>query len=198
MLEPFARIPLSHTDDIDDSATVFKYEGGAITLGDLRRVHAALTASPAAVESNASVEARLREAVLVSIDMIENCAGVPTNPDSLPQMVKVYLQQTISAVGDEAKKSDGAIYAEVSKLETPPEERAEIERVIDKALQDQSVCEALERRHSDPTAERREIVARIEARAQAYDSSAGALYLGAVVAKELRAILAALDGGASA
>ena len=54
-----------------------------------------------------SAEARLREAVLVSIDMIENCAGVPTNPDSLPQMVKVYLQQAVSAAGDEAKKSEG-------------------------------------------------------------------------------------------
>jgi hypothetical protein len=48
-LEPFARIPLAHTDDIDDSANVFEYEGGAIHLGDLRRVHQALsqlTASP--------------------------------------------------------------------------------------------------------------------------------------------------------
>ena len=42
-LEPFACIPLSFTDDIDDSATVFEYEGGAITLGDLRRVHTALS-----------------------------------------------------------------------------------------------------------------------------------------------------------
>jgi len=41
VIEPFTRIPLAFTDDIDDSATVFEFEGGAITLGDLRRVHAA-------------------------------------------------------------------------------------------------------------------------------------------------------------
>lgn len=40
VIEPFALVPLAYTDDIDDSATVFEYEGGAITLGDLRRVHA--------------------------------------------------------------------------------------------------------------------------------------------------------------
>lgn len=36
-LKAFTSIPLAHTNDIDDSATVFEYDGGAITLGDLRR-----------------------------------------------------------------------------------------------------------------------------------------------------------------
>src|SRR5687768_16174004 len=42
-LKPFTHIPLAYTDDIDDSATVFEYEGGAITLGDLRRAARAIT-----------------------------------------------------------------------------------------------------------------------------------------------------------
>jgi hypothetical protein len=41
VIEPFARIPLAFTDDIDDSATVFEFEGGVITLGHLRCVHTA-------------------------------------------------------------------------------------------------------------------------------------------------------------
>jgi hypothetical protein len=47
--------------------------------------------------ASSATEARLREAVLASIDMIENCADAPKNPDSLPEMVKVHLQQAISA-----------------------------------------------------------------------------------------------------
>lgn len=42
-LEPFGRVPLLCTEGIDDSATVFEFEGGQISLGDLRRVHAALS-----------------------------------------------------------------------------------------------------------------------------------------------------------
>lgn len=42
-LEPFGRVPLVCTEGIDDSATVFEFEGGEITLGDLRRVHSTLS-----------------------------------------------------------------------------------------------------------------------------------------------------------
>jgi hypothetical protein len=39
---------------------------------------------------------RLREAARESIGMIDNCAGAPTNPDSLPQMVRERLAREIN------------------------------------------------------------------------------------------------------
>jgi hypothetical protein len=48
-----------------------------------------LTAAEAAIE-------RLREAARESIGMIDNCAGAPTNPDSLPQMVRERLAREIN------------------------------------------------------------------------------------------------------
>lgn len=44
---------------------------------------------------------RLREAAQNTIAMIENCAGVPTQPDSLPQMVKAGLARALEQRGDE-------------------------------------------------------------------------------------------------
>ena len=37
----------------------------------------------------------LKSAIEAAVDMIVNCAGVPQEPDSLVQMVKVYLQQSL-------------------------------------------------------------------------------------------------------
>jgi hypothetical protein len=49
----------------------------------------------------ADIAERMAEAMLASIDMIENCADAPKNPDSLPEMVKVHLQQSLSAWKDD-------------------------------------------------------------------------------------------------
>jgi hypothetical protein len=48
----------------------------------------------------ADIAERMAEAILASIDMIENCADAPKNPDSLPEMVKVHLRQSLSAWKD--------------------------------------------------------------------------------------------------
>lgn len=40
----------------------------------------------------------LHAQITAAIDMIENCAGVPTNPDSLPQMVKAHLRAALGRV----------------------------------------------------------------------------------------------------
>lgn len=45
----------------------------------------------------ADIVVRMAEAMIASIDMIENCADAPKNTDSLPEMVKAHLQQALSA-----------------------------------------------------------------------------------------------------
>jgi hypothetical protein len=45
-LKPFTKVPLDHTADIGDGATVMQYEGGELTLGDFRQAHTAMNPDP--------------------------------------------------------------------------------------------------------------------------------------------------------
>lgn len=44
-------------------------------------------------------ERALMTAIEESIDMIANCAGVPSNPDSLPQMILWHLKRALASKG---------------------------------------------------------------------------------------------------
>ena len=52
------------------------------------------------------IAARMAEAILASIDMIDGCHDAPKNPDSLPEMVKVHLQQALSAFRSATQDTD--------------------------------------------------------------------------------------------
>ena len=43
---------------------------------------------------------RLREKILSWIDMAENCAGLPSNPDSLPQMLLHEMRTSLESSND--------------------------------------------------------------------------------------------------
>ena len=59
----------------------------------------AISGSPEFIR--ADIAERMAAAMLASIDMIENCADAPKNPDSLPEMVKAHLQSALSAWRDD-------------------------------------------------------------------------------------------------
>lgn len=218
-------------------------EAKAVCQADYeRRIRSALSNPPAAVESNASAEARLREETHLDAcreklsalrererqkmnaasDRAERAASTgdmtevsisSTESERHRQALSVLnaafaefdkLYEALSpAVGDEAKKSEGGRPLHLAGTNIgptdyygyahdPADERRHPSRPESDWKQDQA--ETTRIKPSDPP-DRREIVARIDARARSYDGNAGALYSGAVVAKELRTILAALDGG---
>lgn len=67
----------------------------------------------------------VRMALEEIVDMIANCAGVPRNPDSLPQMIKAHAEKALSALASE----------QVGEEEIAPVDRNErvIQRLIDSA-----------------------------------------------------------------
>lgn len=98
---------------------------------------------------NASAEARLREALEHYADQYcegwcEQDAGCANFDDCGGCLARRALSQHSPA--SDCDKSDGAIYAEISRRETPPEEQAALDAAVDKALKDPAVCKALERR----------------------------------------------------
>jgi hypothetical protein len=175
------------------------------------RIFSALSNPSAAAESNASVEARLREDKLAAErQYLEEIADGAWGDNPLTQSAAKERLAALSAVGDEAKKSEGGV------------DWDDVRGIAPNATGDLS-SEAFIREQRDswddhpssPTAERREIVARIidpevfakydaelakNRRAENGKRWADVCY-GEAICRALAkadAILAALDGGASA
>ena len=190
-----------------------------------RRILSALSTPPAAAESNASVEARLREAKIAELQKlgdVEAIKAVLIYPDDGPTPVPLeyilirgfsamdwaqpssaaheiceQIADLFSAGGDEAKKSEGGAkitHAEIIEMfgEVMPVEAVTI------LQSDITPNEARKRLRgitpSSPTAERREIVARVLDRWKRSKNLHESLAAQSIE-KEL---LAALDGGAGA
>jgi hypothetical protein len=149
------------------------------TIETAKEIATALSTPPAAVESNASVEARLREALLEIANRAANM-GDPDATDWLPSIYLIacesagedpwpllrrmgYSQDGLTitlstAVGDEAKKSEGGPL----NWQLSDDAKARLAE-IDANLRNAAInaSNIVAGNPSSPTAERREIVARI-------------------------------------
>jgi hypothetical protein len=201
------------------------------------RIFSALSTPPAAAETNESAEARLREALTILDERLRACGSLYTAEDAYDSLCREIVSEALSAVGDEAKKSEGCIcqnqhrrgyctepgcpYAvrpssqfayEAKKSETCERCQGNGEIVKDwetylhpASLEDKerSVaecpdCDGTGSHPSSPTADRREIVARlIRLHVGCGYERADSLHLSLFgIYEAADAILAALDGGA--
>ena len=191
-----------------------------LVLAERDRIEAALSTPPAAAESNASVEARLREAKIAELQKlgdVEAIKAVLIYPDDGPTPVPLeyilirgfsamgWAQPSsaaheiceqiaaLSAVGDEAKKSEGGVDWDDVRGIAP---NATGDLSSEAFIREQR--DSWDDKTSDPTAERREIVARA-----LMDKWPGDYAWGddrpepnPLAFETADAILAALDGGA--
>lgn len=153
----------------------------------------------AAAESNASVEARLREAIRLSVPELERARDYNNAPNSVT--IK-RLKESLSSAGDEEKKSEGAPAREPGMgWELSDETRARLAE-IDDNLRNAAInaSNIVAGNPSSPTAERREIVVQIVREAMLAEPfrienfSERAIRRCEIAGNAADAILAALDG----